>query len=220
MTITLPKQLAPYVAVIAAITFLTEPLPADNLNPTTPPAETMKTLEQVEPRTPLGQADFSITISQSGSYYLTQDVTIAGANDNGITIDPNNVTIDLMGFTITCPGSGAGSGIFMNGRTNIEINNGTVQRFGKTGIFEANFSGSGHRVIGVRSIENGQYGIWLWSDNSLVKDCAATDNGPNSSVDVYGIRSDLNSTLMNNTVTNNGKSNQSNASILWHLRKK
>jgi hypothetical protein len=63
---------------IAILTFFPNRVISGNLNPTASPTGTMKTLEQIEPRIPLGQADFPKTLSQSGSYYLTEDVTIAG----------------------------------------------------------------------------------------------------------------------------------------------
>ena len=78
-----------------------------DLTPPGAPAPTMKTLDQVEPRTPLvdSSANVSvsattgaITISASGSYYLTEDRSSSGA---GIIITASNVTVDLNGFTLT-----------------------------------------------------------------------------------------------------------------------
>jgi len=62
------------------------------------PAPTMKTLLQVEPRTPI--SSLPVFIGQSGSYYLTDNFTIGVGQDYGIFISANNVTIDLNGFTI------------------------------------------------------------------------------------------------------------------------
>ena len=48
---------------------------AGDLEPNSPPGPTMKTLDEVEPRVPIRASDLPLTISQSGSYYLVEDVT-------------------------------------------------------------------------------------------------------------------------------------------------
>src|SRR5438270_4345686 len=65
------------------------------LDPPGPPASTQP---QVEPRTPISALPF--TISQPGSYFLTQNLT-ASAGGDGITVLADNVTIDLNGFALT-----------------------------------------------------------------------------------------------------------------------
>ncbi len=78
------------------------PAPAGDLTPPAGPvAPTMKTLEQVEPRTPLGQTDVPIVITEPGSYYLTESLG-ADAIDMPflIRIEANEVAIDLRGFTL------------------------------------------------------------------------------------------------------------------------
>jgi hypothetical protein len=61
----------------------------------------MKTLEQIEPRTPIAALPF--TISSPGSYYVTGN--LAGvANQDGIIINADNVTLDLGGFEIVGTG--------------------------------------------------------------------------------------------------------------------
>src|ERR1041385_7160549 len=68
-----------------------------NLTPPGAPAPTMKTLAQIEPRTPIATAPFTITAG--GSYYLTTNVSVV--TGDAITIATNNVTLDLNGFTIS-----------------------------------------------------------------------------------------------------------------------
>ena len=70
---------------------------AGSLTPPGAPAPTMKTLAEVEPRTPI--SSIPITISEFGSYYLTGNLTgLPGTN--GITIISDSVTIDLNGFAL------------------------------------------------------------------------------------------------------------------------
>lgn len=172
-------------------------LMAGDLNPPGPPTSgTMKTLGEVEPRIPISQADIPKTISESGSYYLTEDVNSAGT---AITVTVNDVTIDLMGYTIKGPDSGANYGIYMSGRSNVEVRNGTVRDFGSHGIYEgSDISGIGHRVIDVRSISNGQYGINLRGNSHLIKDCTAAENG------ICGIYARLGCMVTGNTAHANG----------------
>ncbi len=89
------------------------------------PAPVMKTLAQVEPRTPISSASF--VINQPGSYYLTTNLTGTGSAP-GVTIAANDVTLDLNGFAITGPavvyaGVYVGSGSF----TNVTVRNGTIK---------------------------------------------------------------------------------------------
>jgi hypothetical protein len=64
-------------------------------------APVKKTLNNVEPRTPISSLPY--TISAAGSYYLTGNLT---ADANGILVDANNVTIDLAGFRFDRTGFG------------------------------------------------------------------------------------------------------------------
>ena len=108
--------------------------------PPGPPAPTMKSLDQIEARTPISSAPY--TISVSGSYYLTGNLTVS--TGDAITIAANNVTLDLNGFSITSTRATAATdkAILLNGtRKNIAISNGHIES-GVTNI-GGSYSGSG-----------------------------------------------------------------------------
>ena len=158
------------------------------------PVSTMKTLDEVEPRIPISPTDsFPFTIDSSGSYYLTGDLSVGGA---GININADNVTIDLMGYTLS--GNNAGIGIILTGYSNVEIRNGTIRDF-TIGIFENSISGRGHRVIGVRVISNSWRGIYIGSGAALIKNCIVTGSGGD-----YGIYATGGSIITGNTAYDNG----------------
>ena len=125
-------------ALLSAFCFPLSAFSQGSLTPPGAPLPTMKTLAQVEPRTPISAAPFTIT--NSGSYYLTTNVTVGSGN--AITISATGVTLDLNGFTIasTAP-SAVGHGIWLSGG-DITIVNGHI-RSGVTNNGSGVYSGSG-----------------------------------------------------------------------------
>lgn len=85
-----------------------------SLTPPGPPAPAMKTLTQIEPRTPISSLPF--TINSPGSYYLTTNLSTIG---DGLSISASDVTVDFSGFTLN-------SYIFGSDSTNVLIRNGTI----------------------------------------------------------------------------------------------
>jgi parallel beta-helix repeat protein len=135
------------------------------------------------------------TISSPGFYYITKDLSCSGAH--GIIISADNVTVDLMGFSLSGDGTGSYDGIYMSGRANVEIRNGTVRNFGLDGIHETSSVAKGHRVINIRARDNGNRGINVLSKNSLVERCTSMGNGS------YGIVAGNGSTITGNTCYTN-----------------
>lgn len=106
---------------------------AANAGPIAPPAgpvsSTYKTLDEVEPRTPIDT--LGTTITMPGSYYLTDSLEAAFCGAAGITINADNVTIDLNGNTIYHNFACALAGIQIIGgaHSNITIKNGAIRGF-------------------------------------------------------------------------------------------
>jgi len=141
-----------------------------SLTPPGAPAPTMKTLDQIEPRTPITSLIY--TISQPGSYYLTTNLT--GGAFNGINITANGVTLDLMGFELVGGPGNAGFGITVSGmRTNITVRNGTVRNWGGDGV---HLSAARNCVLqNVRALNNSEAGLVV-GDASVVNGCVASFN--------------------------------------------
>jgi hypothetical protein len=105
-----------------------------SLTPPGAPAPTMKTLDQVEARTPLVAgapgvavaAAGTITISQPGSYYLTKNITIT-TDVSGLIINADT-TVDLNGFSIisTSSTSSTTAGVTL-GDFQIVLKNGMIK---------------------------------------------------------------------------------------------
>jgi hypothetical protein len=151
---------------------------AGDLTPPGAPAPTMKTLDQVEPRIPIGplttpgDADSVHRITRPGSYYLTDDVT-GVAGKRGIEIAANDVSIDLMGFTLAgVPGSLDGVGRVIGG-SNIRISNGVIREWGGWGVeLSSGVNGAASALI---VSNNGAGGVFL-SQHSVIERCIARAN--------------------------------------------
>jgi hypothetical protein len=158
--------------------------------PLTPPAgpvtSTNKTLVEVEPRTAIsatntpGDANSVFRISFPGSYYLTDDV-VGVSGKHGIKITASNVTLDLNGFTLDGQGNiGSLDGITNDGtRANITVRNGSVVRWGNSGVdLPTSIAAVGRRIERIDAQFNLQDGISA-GDNAVVQSCTAHSNAGN-----------------------------------------
>jgi hypothetical protein len=140
------------------------------LTPSGPPAPTMKTLSQIEPRTPISSLPFTIT--SAGSYYLTTNLTgVAGAN--GITVQASGVTIDLRGFALAGVAGSLNGLTVSSAESGLSIFGGVVESWGGAGVSAANASGSHFSQLILS--QNSSHGL-VAGTNSVVRDCVATGN--------------------------------------------
>lgn len=160
------------------------------------------------------------TISSSGFYFIDKDLSCA-TGSHGITITADHVTLDLMGFSLVGPaGALTHNGIHMNGRTNVEIRNGTIRNFPNFGIGEIDTGGKGHRIINLRTQSNISAGISVAGNSHLIKECSSAGNGGNGIYAAaygctitgntcydngyHGINANTGSTVTGNTCYSNG----------------
>ncbi len=177
-----------------------------SLTPPGAPAPIMKTLDQVEPRTPIGA--LPCVISQSGSYYLTANLTSTG---HGVVVTASGVTLDLMGFTLTGDRDAPDYGVFVMGSSNnpvwnVVVRNGFVRnfgsglrvKFGQDNVFEkltiatnlaegiyldaAAFGRcDGNTIVDCTISGNGDYGVVLdgsfgWCSGNTISGCRIRGN--------------------------------------------
>jgi hypothetical protein len=166
-----------------------------SLTPPGAPAPTMKTLDQIEARTAISSAPF--TINQPGSYYLTTNITVGSSN--AVTIASHGVTLDFNGHTISSTAASAtGYGVRINsGLKDVTILNGHIV----SGVTNnaGTYNGSGFqygisfftagtapinaRVTGVSVSGCLSHGIYLGAiESSVVESCTVRTVGANGIV--------------------------------------
>ncbi len=149
------------------------------LTPPGAPAPTMKTLDQVEARIIVngantqGDATNTFIISASGSYYLTGNIT-GEAGKHGISIQANDVTLDLNGFALVS-GGGASRGVDVPvAQSGFCIRNGSVRGWTDGGV-RADAAVTLAEKLRL-SDNTGATGLVV-GNGSMIKDCVASGNG-------------------------------------------
>jgi hypothetical protein len=147
-----------------------------SLTPPGPPAPTMKSLGQIEPRIDVlslpGDGSYQHVISAAGSYYLSGSITNPGIL-GGIHITASGVTLDLNGFAVDGAGAtGSGqNGIVCGG--GVSIRNGIVQNWNNFGVLAA---GDGDTFEKIKFVGNAADG-WNYTGNHyLVSECQSLNN--------------------------------------------
>lgn len=158
--------------------------------PAGPPAPSMKTLDQIEARTPIESLPY--TISTPGSYYFTRNLQFTATSGDAVSITSPNVTLDLNGFTLSSTPAVTGRGIFVTGGlNNVTIRNGNIA--GSSTVHPTNIAGFDNGIYANASggipfgafrnltVENMQVsGCRTWgivSYYSIVTNCTVAANG-------------------------------------------
>ncbi len=166
------------VAVVGALLGRTGPLDP----PAGPVGPTFKTLQEIEPRIPVGpdttpgDADSLFKITYPDSYYLTGDV-VGVAGKHGVEIAVSNVQLDLNGFSVIGPGGTGGfSGVHVSAAQTrrVSVRNGRVGGWSGSGLDLQQASSA--TVRDVQAYDNAVHGVRV-GDESVVDRCMAFDNG-------------------------------------------
>ena len=158
--------------------------------PLTPPDEAftngipvahMKTLNQVEPRRRIDSLPFTVT--NSGSYFITENLTAVQKTAHGIIVMTNDVQIDLNGFALLgeeSQGYSDGAAVWIdNQRYNVTVRNGVIRNWRQGGIYgSGTYDGRVEKIIGY-SNGGGEYSDINVSKEWNVVDCVSYSSGSN-----------------------------------------
>gem|GEM_PF-1621721 len=140
-------------------------------------------------------------IESPGSYVFDSNLVHNNpVNGSCITVNSDNVTIDMNGYSLIGPGQTAGcdcDGISTGGRSNVRIKNGNIQNFAGYGIYDPALTAQGVYIQNVGVNTNGKNGIFLNGKGHTVTNSTITNNLAG------GIFVEDSSTIISNTVNNN-----------------
>lgn len=172
---------------------------AGDINPPPGPiGPTMKTLTEVEPRVPVqslpGSATALHVISESGSYYLTGNIT-GVTGKNGIEVAADNISIDLNGFSLVGAVGAVSAVAILEPHHSLTVKNGSMIAWPGAAVgggvdpdsslirnLIVKSSSGGGISVGARSIvaecsiDAFGSGI-IVGEGSIVRDCTVTSGG-------------------------------------------
>jgi parallel beta-helix repeat protein len=204
------RQLFLWLAVVSYVGGSVSAFSQGSLTPPGAPAPTMKTLQQVEPRTDLqsapasavdtGNASFQFIINEPGSYYLSANVAVTKAN--GIQVNAEGVTLDLNGFQITRASGAGGDGIQISVNAHrVTVLKGSVKGFavGVNGM-NGNNGARGTKLCEL-DVSGCTSTAIIGGPGAVLEGCRVHDNTGSNGISCYTACNLTNCTASYNTVT-------------------
>lgn len=183
--------------------------------PAGPIAPTMKTLSDVEARTPVshdttpGDSANIYIIDEPGSYYLTGNL-MGEVGKTGIRITASPVVLDLNGFSLEgVAESREGIRIYSN---DVVVRNGFLRNWGRQGLRAFSELSQRSAIIeNIHAVDNGNDGIEIYT-GGVVRNCVAHSN------DGHGIKTYINC-LIEGCISRNNVENGFNTSSACVIRR-
>jgi hypothetical protein len=141
------------------------------------------------------------TITTQGIYCLTGNLSTSQTSGNAITINANNVTIDLNAWKLGGQGAGTGTTVYgvYSTTDNVTIKNGIVRGF----IVGVYLGGRGAVVQDVLADSNTYVGVWVAGLGALVEHNQVVNSGGSTTatnVYAYGIAATGSSSLVSDNM--------------------
>jgi parallel beta-helix repeat protein len=126
----------------------------------------------------ISNTNTTYTITQSGTYMLTEDINISGGTTLAIDIDSDDVVLDLGGFTISGTGAGTRSAINVSGHSNVTIRNGRIIAMDDPSVTMTDSINIFIKDIRIDATDSVSRVINVTDSQSVIINSVVIDNGP------------------------------------------
>lgn len=154
------------------------------------------------------------TITKSGTYILTANLTLSGTGQTAIAVNASNVVIDLSGLTLsTSDTTNSNIGIIdSTNSSNVTIQNGSIYSFNPC----IHLFGSEETVQNIR-LESVGNGILAYGASTLIQNCFIVGNGTAEGIGL-GTSGSLDVVVKNNLIVseNVGVESHGNNSFIYN----
>lgn len=144
---------------------------------------------------PIYTNQLPLTIATSGRYYLAENINYNGAS-NAITINANNVSIDLNSKILNYTGASSVTAITINGVDNTRIFGGTVNRFSN---FAVNASGGPTNILVYDLVTDSGIAYSASTRNSIVTNSLFNGSVAGDTIRFVGINHKIKNCIFSNS---------------------